>query len=352
METEHCMTPIEFISDLEKLSHLLLQHYEKNIEIVLNPEDEAFLENVCIKLSEISAAQNVRFNEEGFKTFVKKLFFYDFAQFGGNDDIMVSTSSVAGPSKYDFFAIALFIASIFMLYISFLKFNELAKSVTGVELGEIGQDAQLQIQDAIAKIRELPLEQVTFLQYVWNSIQTFSCSIVEKQASRIRNIITQTLNNVVVDFTSVAEATCLPRTEVVTEGLYTVKNIDIGRTFNSLIQTVSAVSARGTTSSCIANTALSLQRRAMEEMFHQRSLILNQLNAQSSQAIHFLMWGARIGTSASLYLIYRTKDVLGIAYSQIRKKIRRGGKHNTKKNKNKKHKKTSRRKHKKRTVKR
>jgi hypothetical protein len=70
------------------------------------------------------------------------------------------------------------------------------------------------------------------------------------------------------------------------------------------------------------------------------------LSAQSSQAIHFLIWGASIGTSASLYLIYRTKDIIGIAYSQIqiRNRITRGGKHAKKRTKkHKKYNKTSRR---------
>jgi hypothetical protein len=355
MPNKNCLTTNELKNELEKMSDLLMQHYNKNVETTLNSDDETFLNEIATKLNELAKGEKIKFNKEGFKTFIRKLFVYDFSKFGGDDGdelVPYSKKNKMAPNKYDFLAIVMFIASIFILYISFLKFKDLTENVSGMSLGEISSDIQTQVQDAITKIRELPVEQVTFVQYVWNSIQTFSCSIVETQSARIKNIVTESLSNMVVDFTSVATETCMPRTEVITEGAYTLSssyigNIDLGKTLNTLVQGVSAYTTSTTTTSCVTNTALSLQRRAIEELFHQRTLILNQLTAQSSQAIHFFTYGVSMGTTSVMYLTYRTKDILGVAYSQIRSRIKRGGKKHT--IKNRKNKKTNGRKYTKNT---
>lgn len=341
MPNKNCLTPVELKNDLHEMSDLLMQHYDKNMETVLEKEDETFLNEVSLKLNELAKGEKVKFNKDGFKTFIRKLFVYDLLKFGGDDGenvVPYSKKNKKMPNKYDFFAIVMLIASIFILYISFLKFKDLTENVSGMSMSEISSDIQTQVTDAITKIRELPTEQVTFVQYIWNSIQTFSCSIVETQTSRIKNIVTESLSNMVTDFTSVATETCIPRTEVFSEGAYTVSssyigNIDLGKTLNTLVQTASAYSTPSATSSCVANTALSLQRRAMEELFHQRTLLLNQLSTQSSQAINFFTYGASMGTTSVMYLTYRTKELLGIAMPMRQRKQIEGGKKYTRKNK-------------------
>jgi nitrogen fixation/metabolism regulation signal transduction histidine kinase len=341
MPNKNCLTPVELKNDLDEMSDLLMQHYDKNMETVLEKEDETFLNEIAAKLNKLAKDKNVEFNKEGFKTFIRKLFVYDLLKFGGDggDVVPYSKKNKNAPNKSDFVAIVMLIACIFILYISFLKFKDLTEIVSGMSLGEISSDIQTQVTDAITKIRELPTEQVTFVKYIWSSIQTFSCSIVETQTSRIKNIVTESLSNMVTDFTSVATETCIPRTEVFSEGAYTVSssyigNIDLGKTLNTLVQTASAYSTQSATSSCVANTALSLQRRAMEELFHQRTLLLNQISAQSSQAINFFTYGAYMGTTSVMYLTYRTKELLGIAMPmRQRKQIEGGSKKYTRKNK-------------------
>lgn len=356
---EVCITPEQLNTDFDKISEFFITHYDKNIETELTPDDQQLLDDVSNKLNELASTQNVNFNKDGFKTLIKKLYVYDFTQFGGEDGIVpYSGKKTNPPNKFDLFAIIILISSIFLLYISFLKFNELSQSVTGMAIDQISEDVKSQVQVAIAKIGELPTEQITFVQYVWSSIQTFSCSIVETQTQRLRNIVTESLSNTIQDFTAIAERTCMPRTEVITEGVYSISssitgNIDLGRALNSLVQVASSATSASSTSSCITNTALSLQRRAIDELFHQQGLILNQITAQSTQAINFLTYGASMGTSSILYLVYRTRDVLGIAYVQFKPQIKRGGKKYTKKNrKHRKHKKTHKRKNKKYTHKR
>ena len=365
-----CVTRQQLNSDFDKISELFIRHYDKNIETQLNPHDQQLLDEVSDKLNEIADAQNINFNKDGFKTFIKKIYVYNLTQFGGDsddeeDDEEETPYSIQNsylPNRYDFFAIIIFFASIFLLYISFVKFNELSQSITGMSIDELGQDTKLQVQDALSKIGQLPTEQLTFLQYVWSSIQTFSCSIVETQSQRLRNIVTESLSHSLQDFTAIATRTCMPRTQVVTEGIYSISSsytgdIDFGKTLNSLVQGASGLTSASTTSACISNTALLLQKKAIDELYHQRSLMINQLTAQSTQAISFLSYGTYIGTTSVMYLFYRTKDILGIAYAQFRptqrvknsrdveqlKITERGG---NKKKYTRKHKKTSR-KHKK-----
>ena len=321
-----CVMPQQLNSDFDKVSDILIQHYDKNIETQLNSDEQQLLDEIADKLNEIATAQNINFNKDGFKTFVKKLYVYDFTQFGGDpDDELVPYSRKKSymPNKFDFFAILILIGSIFILYISFVKFNELSQSMTGMSIDEVGEDAKSQVQDALSKIRELPTEQVTFLQYVWSSIQTFSCSIIATQTQRLRNIVTESLSQTVQDFTEIATRTCIPRTQVIAEGSYAISssltgNIDFGRVLNSLVQGATVAASPTATSSCISHTALLLQRRAIDELFHQQSLMLNQLTSQSTQAITFLTYGTRMGITSVMYLVYRTKDVLGIAYAQFR----------------------------------
>jgi hypothetical protein len=334
-----CVTRQQLNSDFDKISELFIRHYDKNIETQLNTHDQQLLDEVSDKLNEIANAQNINFNKDGFKTFIKKIYVYNLTQFGGDSDdeeddeedddektddekTPYSRQNYYLPNRYDFFAIIIFFASIFLLYISFVKFNELSQSITGMSIDELGQDTKLQVQDALSKIGKLPTEQLTFLQYVWSSIQTFSCSIVETQSQRLRNIVTESLSHSLQDFTAIATRTCMPRTQVVTEGIYSISSsytgdIDFGKTLNSLVQGASGLTSASTTSACISNTALLLQKKAIDELYHQRSLMINQLTAQSTQAISFLSYGTYIGTTSVMYLLYRTKDILGIAYAQF-----------------------------------
>lgn len=347
-----CVMPQQLNSDFDKVSDILIQHYDKKIETQLNSDEQQLLDEMADKLNEISNAQNINLNKDGFKRFVKKLYVYDFTQFGGGppDELVpYSRKKSYMPNKYDFFAILLLISSIFILYISFVKFNELSQSVTGMSIDELGEDVKSQVQEVHSKMQTLPREEITFLQYVWSNIQTFSCSIIETQTQRFKNVVTESISNTVQDYTEIARRTCIPRTQVISEGSYFFSSyltgdIDVGTTVNSLVQGASVVAAPTATSSCITNTALLLQKKAFEEFFHQKGLMLNQLTGQSTQAITFLTYGAQMGLASVMYLVYRTKDVLGIAYAQFRPTQRiqnsrsiteKGGnrKKNTKKNK-------------------
>lgn len=321
-----CITPKQINNDFSNISDIFMERYKKGKITQLNSDDQKLLDDVADKLNKIATTQNVNFNKEGFKTFIKKLYVYDFTQFGGgdSDDQIVTYDSdsdtkrsVNPPNKFDLFAIIAVVVGIFVIYISYLKFNELSQSVVGMDISSVSEDVKSQLQQALSEIRQLPTEQVTFVQYIWSSIQTFSCSIVQQQSERIKNIVIQLLSESIVDFTAIAEKTCMPRTQVVTEGVLSLGNYDIGRTLNTLVQTASSIASSGATSSCISNTALALQQKALSDLFYNQQLILNQITSQSTQAINFLVYGASIGSSGVFYLIYRTKDVLKVAYTQF-----------------------------------
>jgi hypothetical protein len=369
MSINSCYTYLEYKSDLDKLGNILSERYNKNIETVLNVEDETLLNNVSEQLELLSRNNGIQFNKDLFKSFVKRLYVYDFAQFGGGPHNQIvphgavsnrresssRSKTVYLTNKYDLFAIIAFAVGIFIMYISFVKFNELSQSVIGMDIASVSEDVKLQIQEALSEIQKLPTEKITFSQYVLNSIQTFSCSIIEQQAQRIRNIVVELLSNSVQDFTAIAEEICMPRTEVFTEGAYSVSSslgtFDFGRALNSIVQVASSVSSASTTSACITNTALTLQQKTLNDLFYNQQLILNKITSQTTQAITFFSYGVSLGTSGALYLIYRTKDVLRIAYAQ-RQQVKGGKKYTKKNKKHKKYKKIYSRKNKKRTHKR
>ena len=85
-----------------------------------------------------------------------------------------------------------------------------------------------------------------------------------------------------------------------------------------IVQTASSYASSATTTSCIANTALALQQKTLHDLLYNQQLILNQITSQSTQAINFLTYGSSVASSGALYLIYRAKDVLGIAYEKFR----------------------------------
>ena len=218
------------------------------------------------------------------------------------------------------FICVLLCASVFLLYISYIKCKDLAESITGIHVNEIGEDVKAHIKYAIHNI---DMEDISFIQYIVISLKSFSYSVIELHSARIKDIVTQSLSTMLIDFTAVAERTCLPRSKIITEGLYTISsvytgNLDLGKTLNTFIQTATVISTPSTTGSCITNTALSLQKRAIEEMFHQRNLLLNQLNAQTSQSIHFFIYGISLSSSSVIYLLYRSKCIVGFVYKQIR----------------------------------
>lgn len=361
MSTDICITPDQLNSDFAKISNMFMERYQKGKVAQLNPDDQKLLDDVSDKLNEIATTQNINFNKDGFKTFIKKLYVYDFTQFGGDPDDQIvpygrdgdSRRSVNSPNRVDFAAIIALVFGIFLIYISYVKFNELTQSVTGMDISSVSEDVKSQLEQALTEIRELPIEQVTFLQYIWSSIQTFSCSIVEHQTERIKNIVTELLSETIGDFIEIAERTCMPRTQVVTEGALSLGNIDIGRTLNRIVQTASTYASTTTTTSCITTTALAIQQKAMNDLFYNQQLILSQLTSQSTQAINFLTYGTSVASSGALYLIYRAKDVLGLVYDKFRPRQRvqnsrsrelaeRGGNRKKYTKKNKRYRKTSR----------
>jgi len=341
MSMNNCYTPVQLRTNFDNVFKMLENRYNKNIETTLQSEDEEFLNYICDSLNKISTSENVKFNEEGFRSLIKKLFVNDFSQFGGVGDEIVPNAdkTISPPNRKDFFAIVMIFVSIFCIYISFIKFNELILSTTNTSNDELQQDVKSQIQTALSELESLPIEQLTFIQYIYNSIKTFSCSIVTNQRDRLTNMVQKVLTDIVWDFAAQAEKICMPRNEIIKEGAYNVAQVDLGKTFNYLIQGVSSYRTGGPASSCITNTVMSLQHTALTQMFNQKTIILNQILAQSASAADYLKFGAWNGGVAIMYLGYRTKEVIGITYKNYRKDIKKvtdalgGRKHRTKKSK-------------------
>jgi len=331
MSNEICLSPVKLKSEFEKISQMLMQHYDKNIETQLQPDDEDFLNEVADKLDVLTNNEGIEFNREGFKTLVKKLYVYDFKQFGGVNGL-VSYSNRRGPNKYDFFAIIALVVSIIMLYIAFIKFNDLAKSVTNSGVGEISSSVRDLISDALAEIEDLDMEDTTFLDYVWNSFCLFSESIVKRQMDAFKNIIIEVIKTTTLNLEKKIQDACMAPSEIVETGKWFVGSFDVGNWFNKGTNALVTLTSAQETSTCVFRTTLQVTRQELNSLINSLELLVTRIDTQTSQISKLIRYGTSIGVSAIGYLGYRVSEVVRIGGPQ-QQKINYGGVKSRKKRK-------------------
>jgi hypothetical protein len=331
MSNEICLSPDKLKSEFEKISQMLMQHYDKNIETQLQPDDENFLNEVADKLDILTNNAGIEFNREGFKTLVKKLYVYDFTQFGGVNGL-VPYSNRRGPNKYDFFSIIALVVSIIMLYIAFIKFNDLAKTITGSGVGEISSSVRDQISDALAEIEDLDMEDTTFLDYVWNSFCLFGESIVKRQMDAFKNIIIEVIKTTTLNLEEKMKNACMAPSEIVETGKWFVGNFDVGNWFNKGTNALVTLSTAQESSTCVLRTTLQVTRQEINTLLNSLELLVTRIDIQTSQISKLIRYGTSIGVSAIGYLGYRVLEVLRIGGPQ-QQKINYGGVKSRKKRK-------------------
>ena len=252
--------------------------------------------------------------------------------------------------KYDFMALISFFVAIILIYISYTKYNEISNKIFDKSLMDATSDVSItfynQINTALDDVRQLSSIELTFVQYVWKSISTFSCSIVQQQTTLITNIVFETAQNCINNFTEIAtkqaQLICSPRTQVLSETDFG----EIGRLFNDLTRIVSSAISIEDTNICIVRQTGTEIERYISNMNYNRNTLMNEISTLSSQAMGFLSWGARIGYPSTMYLTYRIYYLIQqrMLFLRDRSRNRRGGKKYTKKqrkqNKSKKSKKS------------
>lgn len=354
MSDKICFISLQSKSDLDKLGYILLENYNKNIETTLNKRDEDLLNKVAEQFEELLKKSNVKFNSEGFKSFIKRIYVYNLEQYGGDDDEIVTysldkvnsysgRSSIAKTIVADFIALLGFFISVFLFFIAYQNLISITQGMTGYIPVEVGQEVMDQYHIAIEEVRRLNTSQLSWLQFFYQIFSTFGCSIVESNIANIQLIILNGLQNSFRGISTRVTTACLITSEAPSS---------IGM-FASLLNFASAPS---TTSTCV-NERIKIETSLIQAQVTalQDSLFL-EISTRAQQISGNITLSLQIGIPCTTYLMARIVYVTTPIIRRIGNSMTKNGgnrKKNTKKNnkkntrKNKKHRKTYYRKNKK-----
>lgn len=234
--------------------------------------------------------------------------------------------------KYDFIALVTFFVAIFMIYISYVKYNEISNKILSQNLTDVASNVSStlysQIERALSEINNLSSMELTFSQYVWKSIKTFSCSIINQQTTLITNIISDSVTKCITNFTIIAtqqaQITCNPQTQIISQDYGVIADF-----VNTFVQYTSSAITIEETNMCIARQLGSEVSNYINNMNYARETLINEISVLSSQGTGFLMWGTRIGVPSTMYLTYRIYYLIQNNILLLRN--RRGGTKYTKK---------------------
>jgi len=388
-ETENGMC-VSYKTNLNLISEILMQNYLQNTEAILDDDESKFLDEMTNNLGEIFTNYNnnennetkIEFNADNFKLFIKKVYikieeeelkqherveelkeeqtggtrgtnqslvrdpYYDYPPDPSDpqdwraeyDSLPVLPTTIfnAYPvrqrRKYDFIALVTFFVAIFMIYISYVKYNEISNKILGQNLTDVASDVSstlyTQIENALKEINGLSSIDLTFTQYVWHSIKTFSCSIVEQQFTLITNIISESVENCIRNFTIIAsqqaQIICNPQTQVISQEYGIIADF-----VNTFVQYTSSAITIEDTNMCIARQLGTELTNYINDMNYERETLINKISVLSSQGTGFLKWGVRIGVPSTMYLTYRIYYLIQNNILLLRN--RRGGTKYTKK---------------------
>ena len=142
------------INNFDEVISYLLDHYQKNKIAILDTNEIELLNNVSDKIESIFTSQGMQFNKEGFKTLVERLYPKNI-MFGGDDEILDYTNTPRKKtvfSIYDFVAILGLISSIYIIYLSFIQFNQMSCNITGNSIIELPSIVKDQLSESIKKM--------------------------------------------------------------------------------------------------------------------------------------------------------------------------------------------------------
>ena len=312
MTSQLCFTSPQSKSDINELGTLLLQHYNKNIETKLNEQDEALLENVADKLEELSTNNGIQFNKEGFKTFIKRVFVYDFEQFGGDPPDQVvpysNRSSSYSTTSYiiaDFTALLGFFVSLFLLYLAYQNLSQITQRLTGATPAGIGQEVMDQYNIALEDVRRSNTSELSYLQFAYQIFTMFGCGFIENQTSNIQHIIMEGLTRSFTGIAQRAQASCLSSAE------------NTGTLTGMVTSLFNVVSAADESTRCV-NERIRIEQDLIGAQIHAlRDSVFNEIRTRKNMLIGNVSLAIKIGVPCTTYLLGRIVYVTAPIRAQI-----------------------------------
>ena len=347
----------------------IIANLNERLDLNISPEElDPDLEEMLNKYSkEIGELYNKygkgvgKFDIVKFKNLVRKLYKKPKpSQNGGDDDEGEEVEEVV-PYKekprtyYDFLAILSFLASIYICYLAYIKFNNLISLINNPQFHDDGS-LKFDFQQAINNVKTAMEKEnidsdLTFFQFMYKSFFTYSC---EEQAQHLVTFIQKVINVAVIN----ASQRIIPQVTEICNLKTQVLQDDwgiVGKFVNGASASISALVTSDTTSKCVIEvTNLKLQQDLIQSG-HLLKMLTTMTTTSVNQIATMIYVGTGIGIPSVMYLSYRLKElaktvsgpkVPELPYDDTTGIMARGGR-KTKKNKNRKTKKNKNRKTKK-----
>lgn len=282
------------INNFDQVISYLLDHYQKNKIAMLDTNEIELLNNVSDKIESIFTSQGMQFNKEGFKTLVERLYPKNI-MFGGDDEILDYTNTPRKKtvfSIYDFVAILGLISSIYIIYLSFVQFNQMSCNITGNSIIELPSIVKDQLSESIKKLSG---EELSYLSYMYKIFINFSNNIISQQQKQISKLIHTTLSAAIPDITDRVNSQCLTN--------------ETGWTGFFESATRSIISPTATTS-CVTRMTELLMHRFFYDQNEKINILLTELNTKTIQIQDLVFYGTKLGYASLAYLTYRIPQII------------------------------------------
>jgi hypothetical protein len=319
---------------------LMLKQMDLNIVASLDSEEQELLDNVSNFLNNILKSQNMNFDEDAFKNLVKKLYPKN-SQFGGEDDDKVVTydnqqERKKSFTKYDFFAIISLLVSIYFCWVAFIKINEISVNTSGLSLANLPPQLVKDVETAVQQVKSLSTNDLSFLQILYKSMTTFSCSIADSQIANIQTFVSTAITSSITNTKDIilqnALEHCGMKTEVLSQEWGT-----LGTLVNTLSSGITASLTSDSTAQCMVMTTNAQLTKLVHDQVYAISIMTAELSAQGAQISALLSKSAQFGGASIAYFTYRISGMIPKGFigndrnSQNRARIANyGGKKNRK----------------------
>lgn len=221
---------------------------------------------------------NVTLNEYEFKKLLLNIYTnLSSLQSGGTKQIAYGVDNKSHLLTH-FKAFAALLSSIVLLYLAFNILNGLTCTLTGETILQYPQEA---FKDVFTTTQEM-----TFLQYVWNSVSTLSSNVIGQQASYMTRILQTNMHTLIPDMTALVKETCMPQST----GL-------LGNAGRYL----AGIMSPQPTSDCIVETSAELARQFLAAQEGKLALLAIQTKASFAQVIMLTRLGLGLGAASLGY---------------------------------------------------
>jgi hypothetical protein len=275
------------VKDLDNACKRLSEMMQPS-DVVLETEANTVVDTYITALKETMDNFNITLKEDEYKKLLLNIYsnlssetisLTENAQKGG---AFIRNQLMDGNDKSytltHFKAFAALLTSIMLLYLAYNILNGLTCRLTGETILQYPQEV---FKDVFTTTQEM-----TFLQYVWNSVSTLSSNVVGQQTAYITRILQTSMHTIIPDMSAIVNETCMPQSM----GL-------LGNTGRYL----AGIMTPQTTSDCVVETSAELARQFLAAQEGKLALLAIQTKTTFAQVIMLTRLGVGMGAASIGY---------------------------------------------------